>query len=115
MTDLIARLRSSLRTAMVARDMDAVSSLRSTLAAIENAGAVETDSRGVAIEEAPVGAGVTDVPRRVLKPAEVVAIVTVEAAEYESAASRYEDLGRSDEAAALLAKARILRDHLSEA
>src|SRR5690606_27415747 len=91
MTDLVARLRSSLRTAMLERDVEAVSSLRSTLAAIENAGAVETDNRGVAIEKAPVGAGVTDVARRVLEPAEVEAIVAAEAAEYESAASHYEE------------------------
>ncbi len=113
MSDLVASLRKSLRKAMLERDGGAVSALRSTLAAIENAGAVETAGRGLAIEEAPVGVGVNDVARRHLDLRQIEQIVAGEAADYESAASHYEELGMADEASALRAKARILRDHLA--
>ena len=101
MTDLTARLRTALRTAMLDKDRDAVAALRSALAAIENAAAVDTTGPGLAIEEAPVGVGVNDVARQVLAPADLVAIVNAEIHEHETGAAQYDDLGRTDEAASL--------------
>ena len=113
MTDVVDRLRVALRDAMVARDRSTTSVLRSALAAIDNASAVPTTDRGLAIEEAAVGVGASYVARRQLDRAGVQAVIESEIADLEAAAHRYEDLGRSDEAAELRQGADFLRSHLS--
>ncbi|WP_250001500.1 GatB/YqeY domain-containing protein [Actinoplanes sp. M2I2] len=114
-TSLRDRLRQALPTAMKARDRPAVSALRATLAALDNAEAVvpaEGSSRGQAIEEAPVGVGATEVARRLLGEDDVLRIVRAEAEERERAAAEYQALGREDRAGQLIAEATVLRSHL---
>jgi uncharacterized protein len=100
---------------MKARDKAAVSALRATLAALDNAEAVAPAGeqlRGQAIEEAPIGAGATEVARQVLSEDDVVRIVRAEADEREKAAAEYRELGRDDRAEQLSAEAAVLRGHL---
>lgn len=114
-TPLRERLRKALPAAMKARDRPAVSALRATLAALDNAEAVapgEEQLRGQAIEEAPVGAGATEVARQLLGEDDVIRIVRAEADEREKAAAEYHDLGRGDRAEQLSAEAAVLRGHL---
>ncbi len=78
---------------MRARDKVAVSALRATLAALDNAEAVPVDAaalRGQAIEAVPVGAGATEAERRVLGEGEVVRIVRGEVEERLGAAGLVE-------------------------
>ncbi|WP_213011251.1 hypothetical protein [Paractinoplanes toevensis] len=117
MTDspLRERLRKALPVAMKARDRDATTALRATLAAIDNAEAV-TPAEGVpgslAIEVLPVGAGATEVARRTLTEQEVEQIVRAELAERETAADEYERVGHPDRAEKLRSEARSLATHL---
>src|SRR5436305_15289487 len=95
------RLRNALPVAMKARDQLAVGALRATLAAIDNAEAVDhaqTVQGGLAIERSPVGVGAAEVARRVLTGAQVEEIVRAEVAEREAAARQYERAGRADRA-----------------
>ncbi|MFC9844360.1 hypothetical protein ACFWFF_17840 [Streptomyces sp. NPDC060223] len=69
---------------MRARDKAAVSALRATLAALDNAEAVpvgEAELRGLALEQSPVGVGTTEAARRELSESTVVSVVRAEAAE----------------------------------
>ena len=76
------RLRAALPVALKARDRATASTLRSTLAAIENAEAVDAGSvRAGAVEASAVGIGVAEAERRVLTEEDVVAIVRAEIAE----------------------------------
>jgi uncharacterized protein YqeY len=109
------RLRAALPAAMKARDRTAVAALRSTLAAIDNAEAVDggpSAGRGLAIEQSPVGVGAAEVARRVLTEAEVERIVRAEVAEREAAARDYDQAGRPEHAEQLRAEAEALSAHL---
>lgn len=97
---------------MKARDGVTVSVLRSTLAAIENAEAVEDDGRPI-IEDARIagsvgGLGAGEAPRAVIDEQAARAIVVREAQERRAAADEYARLGRLDEAARLRAEADLL-------
>jgi uncharacterized protein YqeY len=110
------RLREALTTAMRARDRVAVAVLRSTLAAIDNAEAVDRPAgadRRLAIEQIPAGAGATEAERRVLSQAQVEQIVRAEMAERERAAREYDRAGRPDVAERLRSEASVLAPHLA--
>lgn len=112
---LRGRLRDALGAAIKQRDRVAVSALRSALAAIENAEAVEREEsadRRLAIEQIPVGVGAAEVPRRVLSEPDVARIVRAEIADRESAARGYEQAGRSARAEQLRAEIRVLSRHV---
>jgi len=83
------RLRDALPAAVKARDRIAVAALRSTLAAIDNAEAVDrspsVDER-LGIDQIPRGLGAAEAPRRILTEAQVADIVRAELAEREAAA-----------------------------
>jgi uncharacterized protein len=109
------RLRAALPAAMKARDHAAVAALRSTLAAIDNAEAVDAtvhSGGSLAIERSPVGVGAAEVPRRVLTEEQVERIVRTEVADREAAAGGYERAGHPDRAARLRAEAAALTAHL---
>ena len=120
---------------MKARDKRAVAALRSTLAAIDNAEAIDvtevspTGGRPPAAEEIPpagagrpaeegriagaaLGVGAAEVERRALTAAETEAIVRREVAERRSAAHEYERAGRSPHAERLRAEAELLGAYL---
>lgn len=113
------RLRDDLTAALKARDRVAVAALRSALAALDNAEAVEGESIPVSrpvsehIAGATVGAGSSDVERRALSAAEVHAIVSVEVEQRIEAAAEYERLGRADEADVLRREGAVLRAYLA--
>ncbi|GAB2814238.1 hypothetical protein GCM10027176_18520 [Actinoallomurus bryophytorum] len=109
------RLRDALVAAMKERDRVAVSVLRSTLAAIDNAEAVDATAPAggsSAIESSPVGVGVAEVERRALSDDDIVQIVRAEAADREAAALDYDRAGRQERAEALRAEAKVLSSHL---
>ena len=102
---------------MKARDRVAVAALRSAIAAIENAEAVDLAALAtgsLAIELSPVGVGAAEVERRLLTESEVAAIVRAEVAEREAAAQGYEQAGRLDRADQLRAEAGALTAHLAD-
>ena len=110
------RLRAALPAALKARDRVAVAALRSTLAAIDNAEAVDRApdvDRNLGIERLPVGVGAAEVPRRVLTEAQVEGIVRAELAEREAAARDYERAGRPERADQLRGEAGVLAAHLA--
>ncbi|MFD5784454.1 hypothetical protein [Streptomyces sp. NPDC126933] len=96
---------------MRARDKAAVTALRTTLAALDNAEAVpvgEAELRGVALEQSPVGVGVTEASRRELSERSVVDVVRAEAAERLEVAARLTAPAHADRAARLRAEAAVL-------
>src|ERR1700734_919136 len=111
---LAERLREGLGAAIKGRDRVGVTALRSALAAIENAEAVEVSGaarRGLAIEESATLGG-TEVQRRVLTEADVTGIVDAEITDQEAAARTYATVGQADRADLLLAEAAVLRGYL---
>jgi uncharacterized protein len=108
---LRVRMREALPEAMRARDRVAVSALRSTLAALDNAEAVPADPaamRGVALEQSPVGAGAAEVARRELSESDISDIVRAEAAERLDAADQLAAPAHADRVARLRAEAAVL-------
>ncbi|MFJ2833122.1 hypothetical protein ACIPC1_37205 [Streptomyces sp. NPDC087263] len=100
---------------MRARDKAAVSALRATLAALDNAEAVpvgEAELRGVALEQSPVGVGTTEAARRELSESDVVAVVRAEAAERLEVAAQLTAPAHADHAARLRAEAAVLHRFL---
>lgn len=113
------RMRQALPEAMRARDKAAVSALRSTLAALDNAEAVPVDgtvaaAHGPAIEQTPRGAGATEAARRELTEHEVADIVRAEADERLQAADRLPVPAHADRAARLREEASVLLRLLDE-
>lgn len=109
------RLRNALVAAMKERDRVAVTALRSTLAAIDNAEAVDTTavaSGSLTIESSPVGIGVAEAERRALSDEDIAQIVRSEVADREAAALEYDRAGRPERAEALRAEAQVLSSHL---
>jgi uncharacterized protein YqeY len=87
---LRSRLRSALLDARRARDAETVSTIRTALAALENAEAVPADGQvSGALEEAPVGAGATEAARRVLSDADERAVLDAEIASLHEAGRAY--------------------------
>jgi uncharacterized protein YqeY len=113
-TDVRARLRLALREALRARDMVAVSALRSALAAIGNAEAVDPGPAAAATAGNPyvagaiAGPGAGEVRRRSLSAADIDQIVRAEIGEREAAAREYEHRGRPGQAGRLRGEARVL-------
>lgn len=110
-------MRQALPEAMRARDKAAVSALRATLAALDNAEAVpvgEAELRGTALEESPVGVGVAEAQRRELSEASVADIVRAEVAERLEAADRLTAPAHADRAARLRAEADVLLRFLGD-
>jgi uncharacterized protein YqeY len=127
--DIRARMRRGLVDAMKARDQQAVAALRSTLARIDNAEAVDTeavDADGLddelaldsgeghpAVAGSVLGVGAADVDRRVLTPEEMAAIVRDDVEEREIAAEVLVRVGRPDQAERLRAQAKLLTTYLT--
>ena len=100
-----AVLRTALRDALRARQMHAVAVIRETLAALDNAEAAEPSAappvqHGV-IAGGVAGLGAGEVPRRLLSPEAVTAIIEREIRERRDAAATCAALGRDDEASTL--------------
>jgi uncharacterized protein YqeY len=110
-------MRQALPEAMRARDKAAVSALRSTLAALDNAEAVLVDAtatHGPAIEQSPTGAGATEAPRRELSEHETATLVRAEADERLEAAAQLTSPTHADRATRLRTEAGVLLRLLDE-
>ena len=111
-------MRRGHTAAMKGRDRRAVATLRSTLAAIDNAEAVDATAGGGRpagegpIAGAALGVGAAEVERRVLTAAETEAIVRREVTERQSAAHAYERAGQAPHAERLRAEAELLNAYL---
>jgi uncharacterized protein YqeY len=112
---LRVRMRQALPEAMRARDKAAVSALRATLAALDNAEAVPVDAaetRGPALEQSPVGVGATEAARRELSEHNVADIVRAEATERLEVAAQLTAPAHADRVAQLRAEAAVLHRFL---
>jgi uncharacterized protein YqeY len=109
---LRAKLRRALTAAMKERDTTAVSVLRISLGAIDNAEAVAPPERSQSGEGPFAGAvsghGAGDVARRSLSESEITAILVGELTERELVAADYQELGRHEEASRLRREGEIL-------
>jgi uncharacterized protein len=115
---LVERLRAALTAALGSGDRAAVAAVRSALAAIGNAEAVDPAAqRGPAdlamapsehFAGAKAGLRAGDVPRKRLTAAEVTQIVQAEIAERLSAAAEYDRLGHGSQAERLRREADVL-------
>ena len=113
-----AALRHGLTTALKAGDAEALTALRTAIAAIDNAEAIATTDtqRPVAsadIAGASSGVGSTEAVRRSLNGGQLRDIVREQIAEYAREADRYDALGRPDAADRLRYRAGILAAHLA--
>jgi uncharacterized protein YqeY len=105
------RLREALTDALKARDRETANVVRSALAAIGNAEAVEVGVNGTragAIEESPVGLGAAEVDRHTLTEVQIAALIRAEIVERQEAARTYEHNGAEDQAARLRREAQVL-------
>ena len=116
-TMLRTKLRTALTAAMKRRDAAAVSALRSALAAIDNAEAVDpahapAPGTSATIAGAVAGLGAAEVPRRQLAEAQVEAIIRTEIADRLHAAEQHDALNIPERAARLRAEAGALKAEL---
>ncbi|MFI6999547.1 hypothetical protein [Nocardia sp. NPDC050175] len=103
------RMRAALSLAMKSRDRQAITALRSTLGAIDNAEAVDVgEQRAGAVEGSAVGLGVAEVARRELTEDDIEQIVRAEITERHTVAEEYDGMSRSDHAEDLRAQAKVL-------
>ncbi|MGH3253435.1 MAG: hypothetical protein ACRDOI_45450 [Trebonia sp.] len=110
-------LRRDLTSAMKARERDAVSALRSAIAAIDNAEAVPARDENQAstsghIVGAHLGVGAAEAARRDLSTSQQQAILRDQITDYTTEADRYESLGQQDAAARLRTQAHLLTAYL---
>ena len=112
-------LQRALREAMKARDMVAVSALRSALSAIDNAGAVPAGPAPVTGATSPhfagavAGIGAAETERRSLSDQQASAIVRAEVAERQAAARDYDQAGHTERAGRLRREADIIASALA--
>ena len=92
------QLRAALQDALRERDEPAGSALRSAIAALDNAGAIDSDEHAGAIEAAASGVGAAEVPRRELTDHEVQYLLAAEVDQREATAASYERLGEHERA-----------------
>jgi uncharacterized protein YqeY len=102
------RISADLRQAMTDRDMARARLLRTTLAAIENAEAVEGVSSVAGV------VGYSDVSRRALDDRDVMGILVSEIGEWERSLAEYQRIGQTERAGELQRELEILRSYLSE-
>jgi uncharacterized protein YqeY len=96
-----------LRAAMKARETIRVATLRSMIAALDNATAVAVDPTLV-----PMEGRTPDVPRREVSVQEQLDILHAEAAGRRSAMQRYQQLGKADEAERLRAELAVFAAYI---
>lgn len=116
--DVRADLRTALKAAMRDRDRIAVSALRSTLSAIDNAEAVPTEPTTYGddspIAGAAVGLGATEAARRELTLEDVHTLLAAEIEERQQAAGEIARAGHQDRADDLQREVKVLESFLAE-
>ncbi len=114
---LRARLRADLKQAMLAREADVTATLRSALAALDNAEAVAvSDAPATATSEhvagTLVGLGVGEISRRQLSLGDAHAVLAAEIAERQDGADELDRAGRANDAARLRRQAATLQRYV---
>ena len=104
LSELQRQLRESFTAALKAKDAVATAALRSALAAIDNAAAVDSTPGSMPA----LGVGTRDFARKELSPGEVREIVRREVSDREAAAIEYETRAKNDQARRLRAEAAVL-------
>ncbi len=115
--DLYERLRADLRAAMKAGHAEAVSALRTLIAALDNAGAVaapseQVEPQGEHVAGAASGVGATEVPRRELTSTAILDIIGEQVRERLEQAEAYEAVGEHAAASRLGREAEVLHRYL---
>ena len=115
---LRAALRRDLVSAMKAREAQAVSALRTAIAAIDNAEAVPAaeasqPTTSTHFAGARAGVGATEAARRELSDGDIRAILGDQIASYAREADGYDAVGQADAARRLRDQARLLAAYLS--
>jgi uncharacterized protein len=115
---LPAALRDGLTRALKARETEALSALRTAIAAIENAEAIATTDTQRPVTSADIagassGVGSTEAVRRSLSTGQLRDILAGQITEYAREADRYDALGQSDAAHRLRDRARILSAYVA--
>ena len=100
---VIDDMRASLREAMKARDREAVSALRTALAAVENAEAPPIDTAGLEVH-----GSLTQHDRLDLSAAEVTAVLRAQIVEREEAIASLQGRGQDDTIARLTREIAVL-------
>ena len=103
------RLRTDLRAAMSDGDTQSVSLIRTLIAAIDNAEAIELDA-----SHPTEVSGSAEAPRRTLTSAEIAAVIQSEADELRSAADLCQRFGQGDDAELLRLQARFVDRYVSD-
>ena len=103
------QMQADLVTALKAGDLVAVAVLRTTLAALSNAEAIDPGVHGPPVQVGLFG----DVERRALSVDDVVSIVAGERKDLEATATILDEAGRPAEAAGCRARAAILDRYLA--
>lgn len=117
---LRARLRTDLVTAMKARRAEAVTALRTAIAVIDNAEAVDAPTQAAAhaasehVAGTTTGVGSTEAERRVLSVDDVRALLKAQIDDRTTEADRYDGYGRHDAALRLRGEADVLRPYLTD-
>ncbi|KMO74384.1 hypothetical protein BST22_15385 [Mycolicibacterium chubuense] len=111
------QLRRDLRRALVARDQDRISALRTLIAAVDNAEAVPVNDDALRWTDGPIagsasGVRSTEVPRRQLAMTDVHAVLRDLIGEYDTHTRDYRSMGRHDAADRLRRRADTLRGYL---
>ncbi|MEU3307530.1 hypothetical protein [Nocardiopsis sp. NPDC006832] len=114
--ELRAELRADLVIAMKARRSEVVSALRTAIAAVDNAEAVEVpdapmESVSEHVAGVGVGVGSTETGRRTLSVDEVRSLLRAQVQERINEAERYDSHGRSEAAERLRREAGALRKY----
>lgn len=115
---LRARLKSDLVAAMKARETDRVATLRTALAAIDNAEAITpsgaaSEATSAHVAGSTVGVGATESDRRTLTLDDVHGILRAQIDEHLADAGLYDRHGRPDEAERLREAAATLSAYLT--
>jgi hypothetical protein len=110
-------LRAGLTAALKARDTDAVTALRTAIAAIDNAEAVPVPDTGAPTTSARIagarsGPGSTEAARKQLTAGELLDILRDQMTEHTREADRYHALGQVSAAERLRRQARTLAAYL---
>jgi uncharacterized protein YqeY len=101
------RMKADLTEAIKARQRSKVTALRSVLAAIDNAEAIEAGDR-----PQPVVGRSNDVPRKELNEDDIRDIVQREIVDYQSSIAQYEQLGKEAEGNQLRERLEIIAHYL---
>lgn len=111
-------LRTDLVAAMKARRTEAVSALRTAIAVIDNAEAVNTPAQASVhtvsehVAGARTGVGSTEAERRILSLDDVRALLQAQVDDRTGEADRYDTYGQRDAALRLRREADVLRQYL---